>query len=280
LDLRLLIAGAAALVGTAGLAQPAPQKDQPAPSCEGELFQFRATGAGHATKVTLCGKKGATSAELVTMFKNAVGALEANDQLDSGRRAELVTQIKGKIAQIEGQKTASSPPPAAPSIAPLVPRSSVEALKPKDALGGPPSEYSALPPLPPPLPPATTSVLAAATSLPPLEKPRLTIDCFNAEDLAGAGPCESLERETRLTVRAGGAVPAGTTLRFMRRGDFRAEVDLAQLAAGKSMQFTLPRQVCAGVVESKVEIQVVRRAGAKDSSGQVVDSMGPYLLRC
>ena len=35
----------------------------------------------------------------------------------------------------------------------------------------------------------------------------------------------------------------------------------------------------AGVVESKVEIQIVRRASAQ-STGQVVDSLGPYMLRC
>ena len=34
-----------------------------------------------------------------------------------------------------------------------------------------------------------------------------------------------------------------------------------------------------GVVESKVEIQIVRRASSQ-GAGQVVDSLGPYMLRC
>jgi len=35
----------------------------------------------------------------------------------------------------------------------------------------------------------------------------------------------------------------------------------------------LPPQLCAGVASSKVEIQIM-------GSKQVVDTLGPYLLRC
>jgi hypothetical protein len=65
----------------------------------------------------------------------------------------------------------------------------------------------------------------------------------------------------------------------VRRGDARAEIELAQLSRGKSIQFALPDEVCSGVSSSRVEIQVVRRAGS-NSAGQVVDSLGPYLLHC
>jgi hypothetical protein len=291
MTLRVLIAAAAALVAAGGLAQTPPKTEKAAekrPSCEGELFEFSATSGSHVTRVTLCGKKDATSAELAAMFKNAVAALEKNSQLDSGRRDQLVTQIKAKIAEVETQVGAPAIAPS-PSIAPTASNQA----KP---------EYSVLPPLPtpkptpvapsvsanqapqysvlPPLPAPTAVAAVAATSLPLLSKPRINIDCFNPADMAGTGPCSELSRDTRVTVRAAESVPAGTSLRFVRRGDFRAEVELAQLAAGKSIQFLLPRQVCAGVVESKVEIQVVRKAKAQDSAGQVVDSMGPYLLRC
>jgi hypothetical protein len=289
--LRVLMAAAAAFVAASGLAQTPPKTEEAVekrPSCDGELFEFSATSGSHVTRVTLCGKKDATSAELAAMFKNAVAALQKNSQLDSGRRDQLVAQIKAKIAEVEGLAAASAIAPS-PSI---VPTTSNEA-KP---------EYSALPPLPapkpvtvapsasnspapeysvlPPLPAPTAVAAAAATSLPPLSRPRINIDCFNPAEVTGAGPCSELGRDTRVRVRAGETVPAGTSLRFVRRGDFRAEVDLAQLAAGKSIQFLLPHQVCAGVVESKVEIQVVRKAGVRDSAGRVVDSMGPYLLRC
>ena len=115
--------------------------------------------------------------------------------------------------------------------------------------------------------------------MPLLAKPQLKIQCFNPADFTAPADCDSLERETVLTVKAAEAVPSGTALRFMRRGDMRAEVDLAQLQRGKAEKIALPREVCAGVVESKVEIQIVRRTSAQ-STGQVVDTLGPYLLRC
>ncbi len=288
---RVLMAAAAVLIAGSGLAQTPPETEKAAekrPSCEGELFEFSATSGSHVTRVTLCGKKDATRAELAAMFKNAVAALQKNGQLDSGRRDQLVTQIKAKIAEVEGQAAAAMAPPS-PSIVPTTSNESkpeysalppLPAPKPvtvaPSASNSPAPEYSVLPPLPAP----TAIAATAATSLPLLSKPRINIDCFNPADVTGAGPCSELSRDTRVTVRAGETLPAGTSLRFVRRGDFRAEVDLAQLAAGKSIQFLLPHQVCAGVVESKVEIQVVRKAKAQDSAGRVVDSMGPYLLRC
>jgi hypothetical protein len=290
--LRVMIAAAAALVTAGGLAQPAPKTGV---TCEGETFEFRATTGERLTKVTLCSKKDATPTDLVKMFKSAVATLEKDRRLDPGRRAELVTQIKAKIAEIEGQAVAAvGAAPTAPPIAKPAPSASNDA-KPEYSLlpplpapkpapvapsasTSPKVEYSVLPPLPAPT--NVAAATAATTSLPLLSKPRIDIDCFNPADMAGAGPCSELSRDTRVTVRAGETVPAGTSLRFVRRGDFRAEVELAQLAAGKSIQFLLPRQVCAGVVESKVEIQVVRKAKPQDSAGQVVDSMGPYLLRC
>ena len=134
-----------------------------------------------------------------------------------------------------------------------------------------------LPPLPSPTNPAVTTSATAAASLPALTKPRLVIECFNPADFAAPAPCDSLERETILKIRADDAVPPGTALRFVRRGDLRAEVELAQLARGKSSQFALPSEVCRGVVESKVEIQVVRHAKASDA-GQVVAFDGPYFF--
>lgn len=291
--LRVLIAAAAAFVAGSGLAQTPPKTEKAVekrPSCEGELFEFSAKSGSHLTRVTLCDKKDASPAETAAMLKNAVAALEKNSQLDSGRRDQLVTQIKAKIAEVEGQMAASAIAPS-PSIVPTPSKEAkpeysvlppLSAPKPAPVApsvsSNPVPEYSVLPPLPAPT--AVAAASAATTSLPLLSKPRINIDCFNPADMTGAGPCSELSRDTLMKVRAGETVPAGTTLRFVRRGDFRAEVDLAQLAAGKSIQFMLPHKVCAGVVESKVEIQVVRKARAQDSTGQVVDSMGPYLLRC
>ncbi len=267
-----LIGAAAALFAAGGYAQSIPG-EKPAPDCEGEIFVFQAGPVGHVAKVTLCSKKYATSDELVKMFESAAATLSQDIRMAPEKRDDLVSQLRSKAAEVRaGSKSTAATaslglPPPASSLTPLRPAAPAERAP----------EYTVLPPLPAPKPAVAAS--AAASTSAALSKPQLKIECMNVADLAGAGPCDSLERETILKVFAGDAVPAGTSLRFLRRGDLRAEIDLAQLGRGKSTQFVLPREVCSGVAESKVEIQIVRRAKASDG-GQVVDSMGPYFLRC
>ena len=270
-----LIGAAAALWSAAVLAQqPASAPEKPAPVCEGELYVFEAGAIGHVAKVTLCSKKDATSDDLIKMFESAAAALSENLRMAPDKRADLVAQMRAKAAEVRAGKSAA----ATAMLGVTAPTVSLTPLRPAAPVDRAP-EYTVLPPLPPPANPAVATSAAAASVPALLSKPRLTIQCFNPAELAGAGPCDSFERETMLRVRADEAVPAGTSLRFLRRGDLRAEVELAGLARGKSTQFALPRPVCAGVAESKVEIQVIRRAKTNDA-GQVVDSMGPYFLRC
>jgi len=130
--------------------------------------------------------------------------------------------------------------------------------------------------MPAPLPAMSVAAPGAAAP-PPLPAPKLTFRCLSTESVAGEGPCDMLERGMLVIVRADEDIAAGTSLRFLRRGESRAEVDLATLRRGQSQQFSLPARVCQGVTGSRVEIQVVRAAGSKN---QVVDSRGPYDLRC
>jgi Spy/CpxP family protein refolding chaperone len=270
---RLALIGAAALLcSAAAFAQPSESAaEKPAPPCEGEIFVFQAGPPGHVAKVTLCSKKDATPDDLGKMFESAASTLSLNTRMAPEKRDKLVAQMRAKAAEVGRGKAAATSLAAAPPTAGLAP------LPPSAPVDHAP-EYSALPPMPPPNPAVATSASVSA-SLPALTRPRLTIECFNPAELAGAAPCDSLERETVLRVRADETLPAGTSLRFLRRGDLRAEIELAQLARGKSTQFALPQPVCTGVAESKVEIQIVRHAKASDA-GQVVDSMGPYFLRC
>ena len=268
-----LIGAVAALSSTTALAQLSDTASEKAPpACEGETFVFEAGPVGHVAKVTLCSKKDPTADELVRMFESAASTLSQNSRMAAEKRDDLVAQIRAKASEVRGGHSAS----ATASLGLPAPNASLTPLRPPTPNERAP-EYAVLPPLPAPKP-AVAASAAASTSL-TLSKPELKIQCFNIADLAGPGPCESLERETIVKVLAADAVPAGTTLRFMRRGDLRAEIDLAQVMRGKSTQFVLPRRVCSGVAESKVEIQIVRRAKASDA-GQVVDSMGPYSLRC
>jgi hypothetical protein len=272
---RLALIGAvAALCSVAAFAQESGGASEKAPACEGEIFIFEAGPIGHVAKVTLCSKENATSDELVKMFESAASTLSHDIRMAPAKRDDLVAQMRAKAAEVRGGKSA----PAAASLGLTAPAAVLEPLRPATPVERAP-EYTVLPPLPPPANPTVATSAAAASASLMLSKPQLTIECFNPAELAGPGPCDSLERETMLKVRASDALPAGTSLRFLRRGDLRAEVALAGLARGKSTQFALPREVCSGVAESKVEIQVVRHAKVNDA-GQVVDSMGPYFLRC
>lgn len=74
-------------------------------------------------------------------------------------------------------------------------------------------------------------------------------------------------------IRADEDVAAGTSVRFLRGGDARAELDLGPLKKGVSMREKLPGRVCSGVLRGKVQLQIL-------SKGQVVETRGPYALYC
>jgi hypothetical protein len=272
---RWLIGLAPALAATAAFgAQTAPAEAPAAETeaakkiaaCEGEKFEF-AAGDPRPTKITLCSDKGASKDELVRMFESAASKIEQLEKLPQDRREALVAQLKAKIAEVRARNDFAGP---LPSVAPPPPilRSEI----------GPKPEYAQLPPMPAPVRTPAVS-LTSATSAVSFPKPRLTLQCTTPGEISESGPCIIFARDTMLTVRADETLAGGTSLRFLRRGDLRAEVTLSQLRKGQSRRMQLPRELCAGVTGSKIEIQVVRTAGPA-SAGQVVDTRGPYLLRC
>jgi hypothetical protein len=103
--------------------------------------------------------------------------------------------------------------------------------------------------------------------------------CFNPGDV-GEGPCADFARDTMLTIRADEDLPSGTILRFVRNGDARADVELAQLRKGKTQHFALPPEVCSHVSSASLEIRIVRSVSAAGPQGQEVGKDGPYNLRC
>jgi hypothetical protein len=267
-----LLGLAPALAATAAVAaqQPAPAAAPTAPSeaakkiaaCEGEKFEFSA-GEPRPTKITLCSDKGATTADLVRMFESAAAKIEQLDRLPQDRRAALVAQLKAKIIEVQSRNALITPLP--------------KSVLPREI--GPEPEYAQLPPLPLPVP-ATVAAKPSATPAIMLSKPRLTFNCTTPGEIGEGGPCLAFARDTSLTVRADENLPAGTSLRFLRRGDIRSEVALAQMRKGQSRRIRLPGELCAGVTGSNIEIQVFRSAPGSSSLGQVVDRRGPYQLRC
>ena len=271
---RWLIGLAPALAATAAFGAQTAPAETPATqteaakkiaACEGEKFEF-AAGQPRPTKITLCSDKGASEDELVRMFESAATKIEQLEKLPQDRREALVAQLKAKIAEVRARNDFAGPLP--PISRPPVLRSEI----------GPQPEYAQLPPMPAPVrtPVASLTSTTPAVTFP---KPRLTLQCTTPGEISEAGPCIIFARDTMLTVRADEPLAGGTSLRFLRRGDLRAEVALSQLRKGQSRRVQLPRELCAGVTGSKIEIQVVRTAGAA-SAVQVVDTRGPYLLRC
>lgn len=239
-------------------------------------------GEPHRSKVKLCGKDGQSDAEWIGTLKDAIAKLDANKDMDAGVRTQIVTAINAEIARLQTAPATSQPTVFAndPSFGKEAPSIS--------------SEYSSLPPLPaaPPAPPKVLTPAAsdaAATAIAPIQSvpvaaasvalvpsgppPKLSYTCYSPGDLGGDAPCAGFDRETTLTVRAQADVPAGVALRFLRNGEQRAEVDLAQLHRGKSLRIALPSAVCAGVGDGSLQLQVVQ-------NGAEVKSDGPYSLRC
>ena len=272
------------LMAAAQAADPAARATETlAASCIAHKFETTVQvkgpdGKPRASRVKLCGKPGQTDAEWLRTLKDAVDKVTADPKMSPGVKGQIVTALGAEIARLPAASQ-SKPTPAQPSTqilaAPSIAPSQASALAARPETIRPP-EYSTYSPLPAPKP-AATAVMAASPAAPALPAPRLTLQCMATNAATAEGPCDQLEREMLLTVRAEENIPGGTSLRFLRRGDPRADVALLTLRRGQSQRFSLPSRVCQGVSGSRVEIQVVRTAR---SGPQVVDTRGPFELRC
>jgi hypothetical protein len=235
-------------------------------------------GTPHRSKVKMCGKDGQSDSDWIQTLEDAISKLESNKDMQPAVREQIVTAVRAEITRLKGASAA----PASSDFS-LAPRPRVTPAPISD-------DYTVLPALPPRRSPqavasaaetGTASSAVASGSPPakrataplvPVAKPRLTISCIDPQYPGGAD-CVSLSRDTVLRVRAGEALPAGVLLRFLRSGQVRGEIRLGAMRNGRSVNFSLPREVCAGVVSAEVEMVVVR-------SGQSVERRGPFLLRC
>lgn len=243
-------------------------------------------GQPQQSKVKLCGKERQTDAEWIGTLKDAVAKLNANKAMDAAVRDQIIAALNGEIARLQSPRAvALVPPPTTGKTPTLDGLSPLPPLpQPKQANTGllppprqvtraaPQDEYASLPPLPT-APPAPTHVLAGAgTSIALLPRPRMSFSCYTPGETP-EGPCTGFTRDTLITVHAGEDLPAGTSLRFVRDGDPRADVSLAQLKKGRSVQLTVPTDVCLHAVGGRLELRIVR-------SGQEVGTDGPYNLNC
>ena len=241
-------------------------------------------GHPQASTVKLCGKEGQSDAEWIGTLNDAISKLNANKDMPAPVRDQIVTALRTEIARLEGSGPLLSSPSATGKsafttltpIGPLPQSKTADSgpLPPPRRVGhaAPADDYAALPPIPT-APPPPVQVLSGAvgTSAPLLPKPRMSLTCYTPG--AAEGPCDGFTRDTLVTVHAGEDLPAGTSLRFVRDDDPRADIALPQLRKGRSARFELPVDVCRHAVGGKLELRIVRQ-------GQEVGSEGPFNLNC
>lgn len=261
--IKLKIAASVTLLAAAPLLaqQPATedQAEKIVADCSARMFETSIEidkgGEKRLTRFKLCAVKDSDDAAWVRTLIDAKAKVEAHPDISLESKARLASQLDVEIAKYE---TAS----ATPELSPVAPPATVPAV-----------ESATAPPAPVAPPVQTVSSLPVSSPKPAAAKPSLTIRCLSPGESGDGSSCTSLDRATRLQVRADADLTGAASLRFLRRGDLRGEVALAQMRQGDLFRTKLPPELCAGVASSQVQIQIV---GGK----QVVDTLGPYKLRC
>lgn len=281
---------AAAPAPAASQTEPPPKLQQLMQSCDAHKFETTVdtteNGQPHKSRVKLCGVEGQSDSDWIGTLKDAIAKLDANKDMDPAVRKQIVTAINGEIARIEAKLPAGDTATAF-NLAPAADNKTNQGLPPGRPIESaePPlsNDYATLPSIPtrPPPPPrvlAPAAAMSAAASLHPVPlhlgpAPKLSYQCYSPGDVGGAAPCTEFDRETLLTINAASDVARGVALQFIRNGDQRAQVDLAGLERGKSLQIVLPKAVCEGFGDGRLDLKIVEQ-------GAEVKTDGPYSLRC
>lgn len=280
-------------------AQPASQPDLAggnapvdqvlAQSCSAHKFETKvqftaANGERRQSNVKMCGTLGQTDAQWANTLRDAAKKVRTNDSMPEEAKQQVIAAISAELVRLDAGSGAAAPATGF-ALTPAGPRETAP-----PSAGGLPG-YSSFQPLPPPIAPAapataitanaaSSGVASAATMmLPAIPPPRLTILCGLTTDLRDPGPCSTLERTTQLQVRADESLPAGLQLRFVRKGDIRGSINLAPMRQGQTVMLRTPSKLCAGVLRTTAQIEIVKVGGAS-GAGQLLDKRGPFDLRC
>ena len=277
-------------------------------SCDAHKFETIVhaivDGQPRDSKVRLCGIEGQSDADWIKTLKDAIGKLQANKDMASTVRDQIITAINGEIARISiigsgavsaataerapmpetqlSRDYSSLPPLPPPLQTSIPPEASVQAesdkLPPPRKTPAAPApverDYAQLPPLP--TTPAAVSPALTRPSLVSAVAPRLSFGCDAPGEMTSDAPCADFERETMLTIHARDDVPAGTSLQFVRNDRSQAELPLDGLRRGGALRTALPAAVCRGFASGKLELRIVRGEGGSE----VLSTDGPYSLRC
>jgi hypothetical protein len=272
-------------------------------SCDAHKFETivraKVDGQPQDKKVKLCGVEGQSDADWIKTLRDAIQKLQANNEMDSTVRDQIVGAINREIARLNIQGSAPTPLPRRElgsdgetalsrdysMLPPLPPPRQTEEVRTVPSAESPSApqpvtdtavrhEYAQLPPLP--TASASTPAPVARPATAPIIAPRLTFGCDSPGELTSDAPCADFVRETMLTVHARDDVPAGTLLQFVRNDRSLAELSLDGLKRGKARRTALPAELCRGFTSGRLELRIVRG----EAGSEVLSTDGPYSLRC
>lgn len=241
---------------------------QPAVDCDARHFEtsieFEKDGEKRQTKLKLCPIKGEPPTNWAKTLGDAKARIAANPNITQESKTRIAAELDAEIVRVQSFQTADHALPEA-----LIP----------PATRAP--EYGTYAPLPAPSDaarpaPALVAGKQLSAAVPPANpavKPRLTIKCLESGERGAGSDCFTLARTMRLAIQAGEDLGSDISLRFLRKGEIRGEIALAGMRQGQLIRYNLPPKLCLGVVNSNAEIQVL-------SAKQVVETLGPYKLRC
>lgn len=260
-----------------------------AQSCSAHKFETKvqftaANGERKQSNVRMCGTVGQTDAQWANTLRDAARKVRTNDSMPEEAKQQVIAAITAEVAKLDASVGA-----IAPVTAFTLPKTTSRQAPLSTPVGL--EGYSSFQPLPPPIPPSTGTITSgsassgvvassvAATMLPAIPPPRMTILCGSTTDLRDPGPCTTLEPTTQLQVRADENLPAGLQLRFVRKGDVRGSSNLAAMRQGQTVMLRIPSKLCRGVLRTTAQIEIVKVGGAS-GAGQLLDKRGPFDLRC
>lgn len=282
--LPLLVVLAAAQAPAA--LSPAPR---PAQDCNAHKFDTvvsaEVDGKMQSKRLRLCGEIGQSDAEWLETLEDSIAKLDASDTIAKPMREAMKTSLAVEIVRLKASAppapalaTAPVPPPPLGSAAPVTGEITLKprAAPPKAGTGL--AGYNGLPPLPEPIH-VKPGEAAAFVPPPPIARPKLDIECFNSS-LLTEGPCDELDRDGIVIVRAQESVGRGVALLFMVNGKERSDIDLSGMRKGQRRNLAMPEDVCRGTVGGRLELRVMVTPQGGKYSPQRAESIGPLLLRC